>query len=770
MNRSHLFAEGGVAKTAMWLSLFFAAATSHRPANAQTTGLAPTLSGDCNVSGTGVITCTKANGTSFAPSATVDVTQASNITSGTVATERLLLEPKYFYAGKHFAQFSARQAVSSPSQLSPTLAPTHVVMFADSKSGYYLSDLLLRLNNVQPLNGLGAISFYSLFQSDYGSLATFSNTGAACTQTRNDVASQYSFGPSGSYLECPTGAVITYAPTTLLPYDVLAVSTRTTSAGGTYSIAVNGTTLQSVSTAGTEALGYTLVNTGINHNAANVTTLTVTSGTVRFYTIGSWQKAQSGLVVHLLNSGGSLLQQWATQPAYAAQYLAAVNPAEIKIEMGTNDAGAGVSAPTNAANLNAFLSGLNLSSLAVPPDVEWITEWDRGSVSGSTCVADTAGNALLDGYRGNVFSAQATWGYGILDLRAALPSFSQAFANGFYVSVPAIDCIHPSAAGQSLVAQKIAAGEQVNTDLGNDMVAPSLRKQSTMYMPRSGAAVGLAVAQLQSSGGVADSGTGLYANGDFFHLENRLLGTLYDRFGQLGGSYNYNMNPGTVNAFPYTLGSVMHTLYPDATYPCPLYAYRMGSAVNEAWSLCANATDNNWDWDFWNTGLIISNQGKPWLNMTNLNQLSFSSDASVSWTGSSSAITTAGGGSRGMIDVGLSRSSAGVVSVDTAVRGNSAGSLSVAGFQPNIMSAVMNTTLTIGNYTVLCNAASGAVTMTLPATVTRNMYVVKKVDSSSNTCTVNGGGHNIDGSTSTTLSTQYSSLRLQGDNTQWWLL
>ena len=74
-------------------------------AQAQSSGLVPPMSGDCAVvSGTGTITCTKTNGAGFAPSATVDATNAANLLSGTVAAARLgnvpnLLNPVTVPAG-----------------------------------------------------------------------------------------------------------------------------------------------------------------------------------------------------------------------------------------------------------------------------------------------------------------------------------------------------------------------------------------------------------------------------------------------------------------------------------------------------------------------------------------------------------------------------------------------------------------------------------------------------------------------------------------------
>lgn len=71
---------------------------------------------------------------------------------------------------------------------------------------------------------------------------------------------------------------------------------------------------------------------------------------------------------------------------------------------------------------------------------------------------------------------------------------------------------------------------------------------------------------------------------------------------------------------------------------------------------------------------------------------------------------------------------------------------------------------------VIANAASGAITLTLPsaATITGKEYVFKKTDSSSNQITIVGAGsETIDGSANRKLSARYESVRLVSDGSNW---
>jgi len=77
---------------------------------------------------------------------------------------------------------------------------------------------------------------------------------------------------------------------------------------------------------------------------------------------------------------------------------------------------------------------------------------------------------------------------------------------------------------------------------------------------------------------------------------------------------------------------------------------------------------------------------------------------------------------------------------------------------------------TSGELTIFANAASGAITITLPTPANmQNLTVnVFKTDSSANVVTVSGGTSNINGAVTFTLTTQYASVEIKSNGTQFY--
>jgi len=86
----------------------------------------------------------------------------------------------------------------------------------------------------------------------------------------------------------------------------------------------------------------------------------------------------------------------------------------------------------------------------------------------------------------------------------------------------------------------------------------------------------------------------------------------------------------------------------------------------------------------------------------------------------------------------------------------------------------VTTTHTAGSETVmLCDATSGAFTVTLPASagVANRRYSIKKIDSSANAVTIQGNGaETIDGSNTISLNVQNKSYTLVNNGTSWFLI
>jgi len=82
-------------------------------------------------------------------------------------------------------------------------------------------------------------------------------------------------------------------------------------------------------------------------------------------------------------------------------------------------------------------------------------------------------------------------------------------------------------------------------------------------------------------------------------------------------------------------------------------------------------------------------------------------------------------------------------------------------------------TATANDETILANVSAGAFAITLPTAVgaTGKIYIVKKIDSSANSVTVNTtSSQTIDGATSRLLTNQYDAIQVQGDGANWFII
>jgi hypothetical protein len=90
--------------------------------------------------------------------------------------------------------------------------------------------------------------------------------------------------------------------------------------------------------------------------------------------------------------------------------------------------------------------------------------------------------------------------------------------------------------------------------------------------------------------------------------------------------------------------------------------------------------------------------------------------------------------------------------------------------QKPIRTVTANDTATNADYTILCDATSGVITETLPASpITGAIMNIKKIDSSSNAVTVSGNGKNVEGASTAVLTIQGMSITIQY-NTAWWVI
>lgn len=84
-----------------------------------------------------------------------------------------------------------------------------------------------------------------------------------------------------------------------------------------------------------------------------------------------------------------------------------------------------------------------------------------------------------------------------------------------------------------------------------------------------------------------------------------------------------------------------------------------------------------------------------------------------------------------------------------------------------------NYTAAAGDYTIICNNTSGAITISLPTAsgCSGRVYAIKKVSGVSLNVTIDpSGAENIDGSSTRTLTLQYEGVLIQSDGSNWYVI
>jgi hypothetical protein len=104
----------------------------------------------------------------------------------------------------------------------------------------------------------------------------------------------------------------------------------------------------------------------------------------------------------------------------------------------------------------------------------------------------------------------------------------------------------------------------------------------------------------------------------------------------------------------------------------------------------------------------------------------------------------------------------------TALEINQSGEVKLSGAVSKPITTVSaNTTLDSSHYTVLVDTTAGDITITLPPSVSGRVYNIKKKTGDTNKVIVSGA---IDDDISAEITTQYESITVQEDGTDWWII
>lgn len=155
---------------------------------------------------------------------------------------------------------------------------------------------------------------------------------------------------------------------------------------------------------------------------------------------------------------------------------------------------------------------------------------------------------------------------------------------------------------------------------------------------------------------------------------------------------------------------------------------------------------------FWRTSI----DGSSWFSAMNLN---------VNEINSTAILTVNGTGAFGPVTATTGTFSSSISSSTTISATNK---ISTNGLATGISSKSANYALTVNDKTILVDATSGNITITIPAasTLTGSEFTVEKIDATANTVTIDpNASETIEGATTVVLNQQRSSISFKGDGT-----
>jgi hypothetical protein len=102
---------------------------------------------------------------------------------------------------------------------------------------------------------------------------------------------------------------------------------------------------------------------------------------------------------------------------------------------------------------------------------------------------------------------------------------------------------------------------------------------------------------------------------------------------------------------------------------------------------------------------------------------------------------------------------------------------SVAGLATGASTRLYTETVTAASHTaaakpvILCDCASNAITVNLPAAAQGRFYFIKKIDATANAVTIDGNSsETIDGATTLTIGAQYDAVTIVANTSAWYIV